>query len=134
MDINNPVLLLRRVKTLLSMASVTFLIVGIALLTICVVTLITTSVLSITTILNYELSDIPRLIYLMLSGSISIYGYVELNDVSSAIDNGRFDNLKESLLIWGILGLVFGLVLPGIILLIILLRYYDILIKVTTVI
>jgi len=134
MNINNPVLLLRRVKTLLSMASVTFLIVGIALLTICVVTLITTSVLSITTILNYELSDIPRLIYLMLSGSISIYGYVELNDVSSAIDNGRFDNLKESLLIWGILGLVFGLVLPGIILLIILLRYYDILIKVTTVI
>jgi len=132
MNINNPVLLLRRVKILLSMASVTFLIVGIALLTTCVVTLITTSVLSITTILSYDFSDLPRLIYLMLSGTISIYGYVELNDVSSAIDNGRFDNLKESLLIWGVLGLVFGLVLPGVILLIILLRYYDILIKVTT--
>lgn len=132
MNINNPVLLLRRVKILLSMASVTFLIVGIALLTTCVVTLITTSVLSITTILSYDLSDLPRLIYLMLSGTISIYGYVELNDVSSAIDNGRFDNLKESLLIWGVLGLVFGLVLPGVILLIILLRYYDMLIKVAT--
>ncbi|MEM3905053.1 MAG: hypothetical protein QXP11_05330, partial [Sulfolobales archaeon] len=120
MNINNPVLLLRRVKILLSMASVTFLIVGIALLTTCVVTLITTSVLSITTILSYDFSDLPRLIYLMLSGTISIYGYVELNDVSSAIDNGRFDNLKESLLIWGVLGLVFGLVLPGVILLIIL--------------
>ncbi|MCC6021778.1 MAG: hypothetical protein QXH99_05810 [Sulfolobales archaeon] len=132
MNINNPVLLLRRVKILLSMASVTFLIVGIALLTTCVVTLITTSVLSITTILSYDFSDLPRLIYLMLSGTISIYGYVELNDVSSAIDNGRFDNLKESLLIWGVLGLVFGLVLPGVILLIILLRYYDMLIKVTT--
>ncbi|MEM0101908.1 MAG: hypothetical protein QW661_01995 [Sulfolobales archaeon] len=119
-------------KILLSMASVTFLIVGIALLTTCVVTLITTSVLSITTILSYDFSDLPRLIYLMLSGTISIYGYVELNDVSSAIDNGRFDNLKESLLIWGVLGLVFGLVLPGVILLIILLRYYDMLIKVTT--
>ena len=132
MNINNPVLLLRRVKILLSMASVTFLIVGIALLTTCVVTLITTSVLSITTILSYDFSDLPRLIYLMLSGTISIYGYVELNDVSSTIDNGRFDNLKESLLIWGVLGLVFGLVLPGVILLIILLRYYDMLIKVTT--
>jgi hypothetical protein len=132
MNINNPVLLLRRVKILLSMASVTFLIVGIALLTTCVVTLITTSVLSITTILSYDFSDLPRLIYLMLSGTISIYGYVELNDVSSAVDNGRFDNLKESLLIWGVLGLVFGLVLPGVILLIILLRYYDMLIKVTT--
>jgi len=132
MNINNPVLLLRRVKILLSMASVTFLIVGIALLTTCAVTLITTSVLSITTILSYDFSDLPRLIYLMLSGTISIYGYVELNDVSSAIDNGRFDNLKESLLIWGVLGLVFGLVLPGVILLIILLRYYDMLIKVTT--
>jgi uncharacterized membrane protein YidH (DUF202 family) len=132
MNINNPVLLLRRVKILLSMASVTFLIVGIALLTTCVVTLITTSVLSITTILSYDFSDLSRLIYLMLSGTISIYGYVELNDVSSAIDNGRFDNLKESLLIWGVLGLVFGLVLPGVILLIILLRYYDMLIKVTT--
>jgi uncharacterized membrane protein YidH (DUF202 family) len=132
MNINNPVLLLRRVKILLSMASVTFLIVGIALLTTCVVTLITTSVLSITTILSYDFSDLPRLIYLMLSGTISIYGYVELNDVSSAIDNGRFDNLKESLLIWGVLGLVFGLVLPGVILLIILLRYYDMLIKVAT--
>jgi uncharacterized membrane protein YidH (DUF202 family) len=132
MNINNPVLLLRRVKILLSMASVTFLIVGIALLTTCVVTLITTSVLSITTILSYDFSDLSRLIYLMLSGTISIYGYVELNDVSSAIDNGRFDNLKESLLIWGVLGLVFGLVLPGVILLIILLRYYDMLIKVAT--
>jgi uncharacterized membrane protein YidH (DUF202 family) len=132
MNINNPVLLLRRVKILLSMASVTFLIVGIALLTTCVVTLITTSVLSITTILSYDFSDLPRLIYLMLSGTISIYGYVELNDVLSAIDNGRFDNLKESLLIWGVLGLVFGLVLPGVILLIILLRYYDMLIKVAT--
>jgi uncharacterized membrane protein YidH (DUF202 family) len=132
MNINNPILLLRRVKILLGIASVTFLIVGIALLTTCVVTLITTSVLSITTVLSYDFSDIPRLIYLMLSGTISIYGYVELNEVSSAIDNGRFDNLKESLLIWGVLGLVFGLVLPGVILFIILLRYYDMLIKVTT--
>ncbi|MEM2444758.1 MAG: hypothetical protein QXD94_02345 [Sulfolobales archaeon] len=51
----------------------------------------------------------------------------------NALNSGRFEGLRESLLIWGFLGLVFGFVLPGFIILFALLRYYSMLIKVTRV-
>ncbi|MEM1802517.1 MAG: hypothetical protein QXG04_05220, partial [Sulfolobales archaeon] len=122
-------LLVRRVKLLLYIASYSFLIVGIALLSFSVAVIITTTVLSITDLLGLELMDLPKIIYFMFSGVISLYGYVELCDIISAVDVGRIEGLKESLLIWGFLGLVFGLVVPGIVTLTVLLRYYGTLIK-----
>ncbi|MEM0361305.1 MAG: hypothetical protein QXY36_00875 [Sulfolobales archaeon] len=129
MSLTTQSLLVRRVKLLLYIASYSFLIVGIALLSFSVAVIITTTVLSITDLLGLELMDLPKIIYFMFSGVISLYGYVELCDIISAVDVGRIEGLKESLLIWGFLGLVFGLVVPGIVTLTVLLRYYGTLIK-----
>ncbi|MEM4517914.1 MAG: hypothetical protein QXH46_00980, partial [Sulfolobales archaeon] len=115
MSLTTQSLLVRRVKLLLYIASYSFLIVGIALLSFSVAVIITTTVLSITDLLGLELMDLPKIIYFMFSGVISLYGYVELCDIISAVDVGRIEGLKESLLIWGFLGLVFGLVVPGIV-------------------
>ncbi|MEM1819297.1 MAG: hypothetical protein QW399_04070 [Sulfolobales archaeon] len=129
MSLTTQSLLVRRVKLLLYIASYSFLIVGIALLSFSVAVIITTTVLSITDLLGLELMDLPKIIYFMFSGVISLYGYVELCDIISAVDVGRIEGLKESLLIWGFLGLIFGLVVPGIVTLTVLLRYYGTLIK-----
>ncbi|MEM1680256.1 MAG: hypothetical protein QXZ56_03420 [Sulfolobales archaeon] len=129
MSLTTQSLLVRRVKLLLYIASYSFLIVGIALLSFSVAVIITTTVLSITDLLGLELMDLPKIIYFMFSGVISLYGYVELCDIISAVNVGRIEGLKESLLIWGFLGLVFGLVVPGIVTLTVLLRYYGTLIK-----
>ncbi|MEM4812044.1 MAG: hypothetical protein QXO85_04260 [Sulfolobales archaeon] len=129
MSLTTQSLLVRRVKLLLYIASYSFLIVGIALLSFSVAVIITTTVLSITDLLGLELMDLPKIIYFMFSGVISLYGYVELCDIISAVNVGRIEGLKESLLIWGFLGLIFGLVVPGIVTLTVLLRYYGTLIK-----
>lgn len=133
MNINNPSFLIGRVKLLLYIASYSFLSIGLLLLSFSVVVIITTSVLSITNLFGFDLLDLPKIIYLMLSGIISVYGYIEVGDMINALNSGRFEGLRESLLIWGFLGLVFGFVLPGFIILFALLRYYSMLIKVTRV-
>lgn len=102
------------------------------MLSIATVVVVTTSVLNLSDIIISEFSDLPRVIYLMFSGIVSLYGYIELGDVLNNIENGKFEGIKESLLIWGFLGLVFGLVIPGMILLITLFRYYTTFIKVIT--
>lgn len=129
MSLTTQSLLVGRVKLLLYIASYSFLIVGIALLSFSVAVIITTTVLSITNLLGLELTDLPKIIYFMFSGVISLYGYVELCDIISALDAGRVEGLKESLLVWSFLGLVFGLIIPGIVTLTVLLRYYGTLIK-----
>ncbi|MEM0453110.1 MAG: hypothetical protein QXO98_00420 [Sulfolobales archaeon] len=133
MNINNPSFLIGRVKLLLYIASYSFLSIGLLLLSFSVVVIITTSVLSITNLFGFDLLDLPKTIYLMLSGIISVYGYIEVGDMINALNSGRFEGLRESLLIWGFLGLVFGFILPGFIILFALLRYYSMLIKVTRV-
>ncbi|MDW7969482.1 MAG: hypothetical protein RMH77_03625 [Sulfolobales archaeon] len=120
-------------KLLLYIALYSFLCVGLVLLSFSVVIIITTSVLSMTNLFGFELLDLPRIVYLMLSGVISVYGYIEVGDMINALDSGRFEGLKETLIIWGFLGLVFGLVLPGLTILIVLVRYYGMLIKATAV-
>ncbi|MCS7108388.1 MAG: hypothetical protein N3G48_03635 [Sulfolobales archaeon] len=133
MNVNNLPLLVSRVKLLLYIALYSFLCVGLVLLSFSVVIIITTSVLSMTNLFGFELLDLPRIVYLMLSGVISVYGYIEVGDMINALDSGRFEGLKETLIIWGFLGLVFGLVLPGLTILIVLVRYYGMLIKATAV-
>lgn len=122
----------RKLRMLINIASAAFLIVGISMLSIATAVVVVTSVLNLSNIIIDGFSDLPRVIYLMLSGIVSLYGYIELGDVLDKIENGRFEGIRESLLIWGFLGLVFGLVIPGTILLITLFKYYTTFIKVIT--
>lgn len=133
MSVDSPSPLISRVRLLLHIASYSFLCVGLVLTTLSVVIIITTSVLSITDLFGFELLDLPRIIYLMLSGVISIYGYVEVGDIINAVNSGRLEGLRESLIIWGFLGLVFGLVVPGLMILLVLVKYYGMLIKAASV-
>lgn len=64
--------------------------------------------------------------YLLVSAIIDLVVVVLLkNTVFDAIDQGRFNEASDRLLIWGVVGLIFG-VLPGIFMIIAFIRIQDI--------
>lgn len=111
-----------------------FLVVGVFALTLTITIIVVSSVLSLSsTYFSSGLGDLTTLvIYLMASGAISIYGYIELGDVVSSIENGRFEGIREALLLWGFLGLIFGFIVPGVIIFLTLVKYYTTFIRVIT--
>lgn len=128
----DPATLLKRLKFLINIASVAFLIAGTFALTLAATVIIVSSVLDLDKAQVSGLADLTKIIYLMVSGVVSVYGYIELGDVISAVESGRLDGVRESLLIWGLLGLVFGFVVPGVVILLTLTRYYATFIRVIT--
>ncbi len=134
MGINNSSPMISRVKLLLRIASYSFLVVGVVLASFSItIVIVLTSISNIMNLLNLELVDLPRITYLTVSSIVSVCGYVKVGDMVGAVDSGRVEGLRKSLLIWSFLGFAFSFIIPGAITLTVLLKYYSTLIKVTTI-
>jgi len=129
MPSNDSAVLLRRMRILLNAASVAFLIIGITALSVGSILMLFTSTLTFVNVLSMPEFDVPKIIYLVLSGTISIYSYMEVGDIINSINEGRFEGLKDRFIICSVLGIVFGFILPGILVVVALFRYYNVLIR-----